>query len=160
MFQRFIVEDELRDAVILVMANKQDMPNAMTLAEISDKLSLDKLTHKWHIQATCATSGDGLYEGLDWLSHALADTVPPPPVQPKRQPAPAPVSKVEPAKIEKSVIQYESFSSDDIIDKKSENNNNNNDNNDKDDNLEIKNDEDVLQSHVDRAPRGQWFFIR
>jgi len=64
---------------------------------------------------------------------------------------------VEPAKIQKSVIQYESISSDDIIDKKSENhNNNNNDNNNKDDNLEIKNDEDVLQSHVDRAPRGQW----
>ena len=25
----------------------------------------------WYIQATCATSGDGLYEGLDWLSNQL-----------------------------------------------------------------------------------------
>jgi ADP-ribosylation factor protein 1 len=23
---------------------------------------------KWYIQATCATSGEGLFEGLDWLS--------------------------------------------------------------------------------------------
>lgn len=25
----------------------------------------------WYIQATCATSGDGLYEGLDWLANQL-----------------------------------------------------------------------------------------
>ena len=24
-----------------------------------------------YIQATCATTGDGLYEGLDWLSNTL-----------------------------------------------------------------------------------------
>jgi ADP-ribosylation factor protein 1 len=24
-----------------------------------------------NVQATCATSGDGLYEGLDWLSNQL-----------------------------------------------------------------------------------------
>ncbi|KAI8849077.1 ADP-ribosylation factor family-domain-containing protein [Chytridium lagenaria] len=26
---------------------------------------------QWYIQATCATSGDGLYEGLEWLSTNL-----------------------------------------------------------------------------------------
>lgn len=34
-------EDELRDAVLLVFANKQDLPNAMTAAEITEKLSLN-----------------------------------------------------------------------------------------------------------------------
>jgi len=31
-------EDELRDALLLVFANKQDLPNAMNAAEITDKL--------------------------------------------------------------------------------------------------------------------------
>ncbi|XP_068001938.1 ADP-ribosylation factor 1-like isoform X2 [Melanerpes formicivorus] len=69
---RMLAEDELRDAVLLVLANKQDLPNAMNAAEITDKLGLHSLRHRnWYIQATCATSGDGLYEGLDWLSNQL-----------------------------------------------------------------------------------------
>jgi len=36
-------EDELRDAVLLVFANKQDLPNAMSAAEITDKLGLNQL---------------------------------------------------------------------------------------------------------------------
>ena len=36
-------EDELRDAVLLVFANKQDLPNAMTAAEITEKLGLNQL---------------------------------------------------------------------------------------------------------------------
>jgi len=69
---KMINEDELRDAVILVFANKQDLPNAMTAAEVTDKLGLHSLrSRNWYIQATCATTGDGLYEGLDWLSATL-----------------------------------------------------------------------------------------
>ena len=50
----------------------QDLPNAMNAAEITDKLGLHSLRHRnWYIQATCATSGDGLYEGLDWLANQL-----------------------------------------------------------------------------------------
>ncbi|XP_074572458.1 ADP-ribosylation factor-like [Curcuma longa] len=66
-------EDELRDALLLVFANKQDLPNAMNVAEITEKLGLHSL-HKrhWYIQSTCATSGDGLYEGLEWLSSKIA----------------------------------------------------------------------------------------
>ncbi|KAI8593229.1 Arf GTPase arf1 [Geranomyces variabilis] len=70
--QRMLNEDELRDAVLLVFANKQDLPNAMTAPEITDKLGLNALRQRnWYIQATCATTGDGLYEGLEWLSNTL-----------------------------------------------------------------------------------------
>ncbi len=89
--QRMLAEDELREAVLLIFANKQvssinffltlftdsflnkqDLPNAMNAAEITDKLGLHSLRNRnWYIQATCATSGDGLYEGLDWLSNQL-----------------------------------------------------------------------------------------
>jgi len=70
--QRMLNEDELRDALLLVFANKQDLPNAMPAPEITDKLGLHGLRQRtWYIQAACATSGDGLYEGLDWLSTNL-----------------------------------------------------------------------------------------
>jgi hypothetical protein len=107
--------------VLLVFANKQDLPNAMNAAEITDKLGLHSLRQRhWcalscrtrrsrgsqaileqrcvaggrlreqqvlrdpdllvplpthaslplplyrYIQSCCATSGEGLYEGLDW----------------------------------------------------------------------------------------------
>jgi ADP-ribosylation factor protein 1 len=70
--QRMLNEDELRDAILLVFANKQDLPNAMNAAEITDKLGLHSLRQRaWYIQSTCATSGDGLYEGLEWLATTL-----------------------------------------------------------------------------------------
>ncbi|XP_061695269.1 ADP-ribosylation factor 1-like 2 [Syngnathoides biaculeatus] len=69
---RMLAEDELRGALLLVLANKQDLPNAMTAAEITDKLGLHSLRDRqWYIQATCATHGEGLYEGLEWLSNRL-----------------------------------------------------------------------------------------
>ena len=44
-------EDELRDALLLVFANKQDLPNAMNAAEITDKLGLHGLRQRvWFIQ--------------------------------------------------------------------------------------------------------------
>ncbi|XP_071478220.1 ADP-ribosylation factor 1-like [Diadema antillarum] len=69
---RMLSEDELREAAVLVMANKQDLPNACSVQDVTDKLGLSSLRgRKWYIQSTCATSGDGLYEGLDWLSNTL-----------------------------------------------------------------------------------------
>eukprot|EP01125_Pyxidicula_operculata_P006779 TRINITY_DN2327_c0_g1_i3.p1 TRINITY_DN2327_c0_g1~~TRINITY_DN2327_c0_g1_i3.p1 ORF type:complete len:248 (-),score=34.59 TRINITY_DN2327_c0_g1_i3:32-775(-) len=75
-FQKLLYEDELRDALILVLANKQDLPNAMTIAEITELLGLHSLrARRWFIQPTCAISGDGLYEGLEWLSNKIIHDV-------------------------------------------------------------------------------------
>lgn len=69
---RMLNEDELRDALLLVFANKQDLPNAMNASEITDNLGLQALRQRqWYIQATCATSGDGLYEGNLLSIHQL-----------------------------------------------------------------------------------------
>ncbi|EMP34930.1 hypothetical protein UY3_07964 [Chelonia mydas] len=71
--QKMLQEDELRDAVLLLFANKQDLPNAMAISEMTDKLGLQSLRNRtWYVQATCATQGTGLYEGLDWLSNELS----------------------------------------------------------------------------------------
>ena len=46
---------------LLVFANKQDLPNAMTASELTDKLRLQNLRNRrWYIQATCAVQGHGL----------------------------------------------------------------------------------------------------
>ena len=71
--QKMLEEDELRDAVLLVFANKQDLPNALSVSQIQEQLGLHNLRNKtWYIQSTCAMQGTGLYEGLDWLSNELS----------------------------------------------------------------------------------------
>jgi ADP-ribosylation factor 1/2 len=44
----------------------------MSPAEITDKLQLNTLRNRqWYIQSTCATTGDGIYEGFEWLTVSL-----------------------------------------------------------------------------------------
>jgi len=65
-------DDALQGAALLVLANKQDSPDAMPVSQVTNELGLHKMSNrKWYIQATCATSGAGLYKGLDWLSRAV-----------------------------------------------------------------------------------------
>ncbi|KAM0007762.1 putative small GTPase superfamily, ARF/SAR type, P-loop containing nucleoside triphosphate hydrolase [Helianthus debilis subsp. tardiflorus] len=71
-----VLQVALKDAVLLVFANKQDLLGAMNVAEITDKLDLHSLgQQKWHVQSASATSGEGLYEGLDWLSNNIDNKV-------------------------------------------------------------------------------------
>jgi small GTP-binding protein len=67
-----LADDLLKDSVLLVLANKQDLPQAMSVDEVSRRLKLHSLKNReWYVQGSCAHSGDGLYEGLDWLSQTL-----------------------------------------------------------------------------------------
>ena len=51
--QRMLNEDELRDAILLVFANKRDLPNAMSAAEITDQLGLPGLGQRtWYVQVS------------------------------------------------------------------------------------------------------------
>jgi len=70
---KMLNEDDMQAAVVLVYANKQDLPNAMTAAEVTEKLGLHNVRNRqWFIQSACAATGDGLYEGLDWMSRVLS----------------------------------------------------------------------------------------
>lgn len=70
--KKMLNEDELKDAVLLVMANKQDIKGALSTSEVTDKLGLPKIKNrKWMVQGTSAISGLGLREGLDWLAEEL-----------------------------------------------------------------------------------------
>ncbi|XP_003965442.1 E3 ubiquitin-protein ligase TRIM23 isoform X1 [Takifugu rubripes] len=70
---KLLTEKELRDALLLIFANKQDVPGVVSVEEMTELLSLHKLCcgRSWHIQGCDARSGMGLHEGLDWLSRQL-----------------------------------------------------------------------------------------
>ncbi|KAM9167645.1 E3 ubiquitin-protein ligase TRIM23 isoform 2-T2 [Mergus octosetaceus] len=70
---KLLTEKELRDALLLIFANKQDVAGALSVEEITELLSLHKLCcgRSWYIQGCDARSGTGLFEGLDWLSRQL-----------------------------------------------------------------------------------------
>ncbi|KAF4783111.1 ADP-ribosylation factor family protein [Colletotrichum scovillei] len=61
-------EEELKDASLLVFANKQDQPGAKGAGEISEALRLGELRDRnWSIMACSAVDGSGVTEGMDWL---------------------------------------------------------------------------------------------
>lgn len=61
-------EEELRDAALLVFANKQDQPGSKGAGEISEALNLGELRDRnWSIVACSAVDGRGINEGMDWL---------------------------------------------------------------------------------------------
>jgi hypothetical protein len=61
-------EEELRDAALLVFANKQDQPGAKGAGEISEALRLGQLKDRnWTIVACSAIDGSGVTEGMDWM---------------------------------------------------------------------------------------------
>ena len=62
--------DELKDAIILIFANKQDLPRALNHDTLVDRLDLKSLgkSRQWFLKPCVGSEGEGLYEGLDWLS--------------------------------------------------------------------------------------------
>lgn len=69
--RRVLDEERLRDAVLLVFANKQDKYIRMTVEEVTRILRLPYLPRKWRIQGCSALTGEGLPEGLHWLRAQL-----------------------------------------------------------------------------------------
>ena len=71
-FHSIINDPFMRNSAILVFANKQDMKNCMSAAEVAEALGMHTLKgRRWHVQSAVATQGLGLYEGMDWLSSTL-----------------------------------------------------------------------------------------
>ena len=70
---RLTSSEELHDACILVYANKMDLPQSMSVKEIAEKMELSKfpISRQWFIQAAVAVTGEGIYEGMDWISTSL-----------------------------------------------------------------------------------------
>eukprot|EP01091_Cochliopodium_minus_P010088 TRINITY_DN2628_c0_g1_i1.p1 TRINITY_DN2628_c0_g1~~TRINITY_DN2628_c0_g1_i1.p1 ORF type:complete len:182 (-),score=52.50 TRINITY_DN2628_c0_g1_i1:71-616(-) len=69
---KLINEEELKNACLLVFANKQDMTHSMKVDQVIDKLGLNALKNKkWFAQGCCAVNGNGIVEGFEWLTKTL-----------------------------------------------------------------------------------------
>ncbi|KAK3094194.1 hypothetical protein FSP39_025269 [Pinctada imbricata] len=65
-----VITDEAmpKGVPVVILANKQDLPNAMKPSDIADALKLQEIRdRKWFIQGACATTGEGLYEAVSQL---------------------------------------------------------------------------------------------
>lgn len=65
-------EPTLSGVTLLVYANMQDKPGALTVAQVTELLGLQQIRgRRWHAQGASATTGDGLREGMDWIIDAM-----------------------------------------------------------------------------------------
>lgn len=74
--ETLLSDPTLRTATLLVLCNKQDLPHRLTPGQCVDILGLKSSPElcsqrKWFVQGCCAHTGDGLFEGLDWLCSHL-----------------------------------------------------------------------------------------
>lgn len=69
-------EERLAGATLLVLANKQDVPGALSGAEIKEILQLDTIqTHHWSVVGVSAVTGDHLLASVDWLLDDIAKRI-------------------------------------------------------------------------------------
>lgn len=66
--------DEMKGVPVVVLSNKQDLPNAVPASEVASKLGLHQIrSHQWFIQGTCAVTGDGLLEAMNELGKMVKE---------------------------------------------------------------------------------------
>ncbi|KAJ7374358.1 ADP-ribosylation factor-like protein 2 [Desmophyllum pertusum] len=71
-----LLEERLSGATLLVFANKQDLPGALSAEEIRDALDLESIkTHHWTIQWCSAVTGEKLLDGIDWIISDIASRI-------------------------------------------------------------------------------------
>ena len=74
---KLLQEERLAGATLLVLANKQDLPNAANRSEIAELLRLDEISqsHHWKILPCSAVTGHNLVAGFDWLLEDVGSRV-------------------------------------------------------------------------------------
>eukprot|EP00005_Dracoamoeba_jomungandri_P000879 CAMPEP_0174251876 /NCGR_PEP_ID=MMETSP0439-20130205/1566_1 /TAXON_ID=0 /ORGANISM="Stereomyxa ramosa, Strain Chinc5" /LENGTH=184 /DNA_ID=CAMNT_0015332313 /DNA_START=37 /DNA_END=591 /DNA_ORIENTATION=+ len=75
----FETSEQLNGAFLLIFANKQDLGGAAKVPEILEALQLDTIkgAQNHYVQPCCATTGEGIHEGFEWIADKLganADT--------------------------------------------------------------------------------------
>ncbi|VDK62268.1 unnamed protein product [Onchocerca ochengi] len=65
-------EEKLKSVPLLIYANKQDLVTAAKANEIAEGLQLLSIRDRsWQIQACSAVTGEGIKDGMDWISKNL-----------------------------------------------------------------------------------------
>ena len=52
----------------MVLANKQDLGDAVPASEVAQALGLKSIKTQWSIQNASAKQGDGVFEAFAWLT--------------------------------------------------------------------------------------------
>ncbi len=66
--------DEMAGVPVVVMANKQDMPNACSPSDVAERLGLNQVRNrKWYVHGTSALSGEGVFESVSELSKLVKE---------------------------------------------------------------------------------------
>ncbi|CDW54764.1 ADP ribosylation factor protein 2 like [Trichuris trichiura] len=74
--QSLLVEERLISSTLAILANKQDLNDAVSIQTIHDALQLDKIRgHHWRCFPCSGLTGDNLVEGIDWLVNDIASRV-------------------------------------------------------------------------------------
>lgn len=74
--QSLLVEERLAGATLLIFANKQDLPGALSSNAIREALELDSIrSHHWCIQGCSAVTGENLLCGVDWLLDDISSRI-------------------------------------------------------------------------------------
>eukprot|EP01084_Bolivina_argentea_P263068 445141_1 len=66
-------EVELKYSIVAIVANKQDLPNALSGDKLIDELELTKLRCKYKVFECIATKNIGITELLHWLSENMEE---------------------------------------------------------------------------------------
>ena len=71
-FYKLLENEALKNAIILIYANKQDLSGAKSVNEIIQIYEFNNIKdHVWNIQPCSAQTGEGLITGMKWLSDQL-----------------------------------------------------------------------------------------
>lgn len=74
--KNLLQEERLMGATLLVLANKQDIPSALTLQQIEEALGLRDIAKRhWRIVACSAHTGEGLLEGFEWIVKDISSRI-------------------------------------------------------------------------------------
>lgn len=70
---KLLQEERLEGASLLIFANKQDLPGALSAPEIAEVLDLASIkSHHWQIYKCSAVTAENLLEGINWIVDDIA----------------------------------------------------------------------------------------
>ncbi|XP_062932400.1 ADP-ribosylation factor-like protein 14 [Cynocephalus volans] len=69
-FEHILKNEHIKNVPVVLLANKQDVPGALTAEDITRMFKVRKLCsdQNWYVQPCCAITGDGLIEGFRKLT--------------------------------------------------------------------------------------------
>ncbi|ELV11975.1 ADP-ribosylation factor-like protein 14 [Tupaia chinensis] len=69
-FERILKNEHIKNVPVVLLANKQDVPGALTAEDITRMFKVKKLCsdRNWYVQPCCAVTGEGLAEGFRQLT--------------------------------------------------------------------------------------------